>query len=151
MLLVACAALVVLTIVCVLNPLFKESRNELDVELLAETESDHLLNRKATIYGNLKDLEFEYAMGRLSEQDFQRLEAAYKNEAAVVLRKLELSGASDDFDEAIEKEVALRKSRLLASESKKAVDGSKCPFCGAEVIAGKKYCADCGHLLPANL
>jgi UDP-galactopyranose mutase len=39
----------------------------------AETELDRLLARKAVVYSNLKDLEFEYKMGRLSEGDYRRL------------------------------------------------------------------------------
>ena len=54
-------------------PLFREPKAALDIDLLAETELDRLLDRKAVIYRNLKDLEFEYAMGRLSDADFHRL------------------------------------------------------------------------------
>jgi len=139
--------MVLLAGVYVLSPLFKEPKGNLEVVLLAETELDRLLNRKAIVYSNIKDLEFEYKMGRLSDADFRRLEAGYKNEAAIILQKLDQLGAEKNIDENIEKEIAARKSRLFPSGSGASQDSPRCPSCGAEVIVGKKFCADCGRRL----
>jgi rRNA maturation endonuclease Nob1 len=147
MLFFACSAMVLLAGAYVLTPLFKEPKGNLEVELLAETELDRLLNRKAVVYSNIKDLEFEYKMGRLSDADFRRLEAGYKNEAALILQKLDQLGAEKNIDESIEKDIAARKSRLFPSSLSASKDSQRCPSCGAEVIAGKKFCADCGHRL----
>ena len=139
---VACTALVILAGFFVLMPLFREPKGALEVELLAETELDRLLDRKGAVYGNLKDLEFEHQMGRLSDADFQQLEAGYYGEATEVLKKLDQLNASDNFDAAIEKDIAARKAKLFAAQP--AQGSLRCPSCGAEVIAGKKFCADCG-------
>ena len=147
MLVFACTALVVLAGVYVLTPLFKEPRGNLEVELLAETELDRLLNRKAIVYSNLKDLEFEYKMGRLSDADFRRLEAGYKNEAAVILQKLDQLGVEKNLDESIERDISARRAKLYSSRSVPAQASGRCPSCGAEVISGKKFCGDCGHRL----
>ncbi len=141
------SAIVLLAGVYVLTPLIKEPKGNLEVELLAETELDRLLNRKAIVYSNIKDLEFEYKMGRLSDPDFQRLATGYKNEAATILAKLDLLGAEKDIDENIERDIASRKSRLSRPESSPAQKRQKCPSCGAEATPGKKFCADCGHRL----
>jgi hypothetical protein len=143
----AYTALVALAGFYVLVPLFREPKGNLEIELLAETELDRLLDRKAVIYSNLRDLEFEYKMGRLSDTDFQRLEAGYKKDAAAILEKLDQLNASENLDEAIEKDIASHKAKLNASGSKRAQDSPRCPSCGAEVLAGKKYCPDCGHRL----
>jgi hypothetical protein len=137
MLVFACATAVLLAGFYVLTPLFKESEGNLEAELWTVTDMDRLLDRKAVIYGNLKDLELEYRMGRLSEADFAGLEAGYKKEAAAILQQLDRLGAESEIGEAIEKEVSARKIPAAA----------RCPSCGAEVIAGKKFCADCGHSL----
>ncbi len=152
MLIIGCALLTVVAGFYVLTPLFKEPKGNLEVELLAETELDRLLNRKAVVYTNLKDLEFEYKMGRLGDADFKRLEAGYKSEAASILQKLDQMGVEKDLDEKIEKDIAASKTRLFAkSEAKpaeaKAKPSGRCPSCGAALIAGKKFCADCGHQL----
>jgi hypothetical protein len=143
----SCAALVVVAGYYVLLPLFRESRGSLDFDLLAETELDRLQDRKTVIYRNLKDLEFEYKMGRLSERDFEQLGAGYKNEAAAILQKLERLDAAEHLDGRIEREIASRKAALFGSGSKNARESSRCPSCGAEIISGKKYCGDCGHQL----
>jgi hypothetical protein len=145
MLWIACGTVVILAGFFVLAPLFKEPKGNLEMELLAETESDRLLNRKAVLYGSLKDLELEYAMGRLSDADFHELATGYKNEAAAILQRLDQLGESQNPDSATEKKMALRKSKRHDSSAKEARDSSRCPSCGAQIIPGKKFCADCGR------
>jgi hypothetical protein len=140
MLQAACTILVVLAGAYVLIPLFGRGGNNLEVELLSETELDRLLDRKAVVYKNLMDLEFEYKMGRLSDADFKRLDASYKQEAALILQEMDKLGSSGNLDATIEKDISARKAEPGA-------DPLRCPSCGAPVIAGKKYCADCGHRL----
>jgi hypothetical protein len=148
MLIVACSAMVLLAGVYVLTPLFKEPKGNLEVELLAETELDRLLNRKAIVYSNLKDLEFEYKMGRLSDADFRRLEAGFKGEASLILQQMDQLGVDNNIDETIEKDVASRKERLRAPGKRgNQNDAGRCPSCGAALVPGKKFCADCGHRL----
>ena len=127
--------------------MFREPRGNLEVELLAETELDRLLNRKAIVSTNLKELEFEYKMSRLSDADFKRLESGYKGEAAAILQKLDQMGVEKDLDERIEKDIASSKARLFSTAAAQAKSPGRCPSCGADLIAGKKFCADCGHRL----
>jgi len=141
----ACAALVVLAGFFVLMPLFREPKNKLGTAFAAETELDRLLNRKAVVYANLKDLELEYKMGRLSDADFQQLGTGYKNEASAILYRIDQIRASEGRDKTSAKASASRKSRRTESGSGQGRDLSRCPSCGAEVIPGKKFCADCGH------
>jgi hypothetical protein len=133
-----------LAAIYVLMPLFNEPKGNLEVELLAETELDRLLSRKAVVYSNLKDLNFEYKMGRLGNADFHRLETSFKAEAGEILNKLDQLGVEENLDESIEQAVAARRARL-ASEKKPAP--KNCPSCGAVVLPGKNYCADCGTRL----
>jgi len=144
---VVCAAMVGFAAFYVLIPLFRRSGGNLDIELLAETEMDRLLDRKAVVYRNLKDLEQDHKMGRLSEADFQQLSAGYKSEAAVILQSLDKLGASENLDDMIEKGVASRRASLHASGSTESRNSTRCPSCGAEVTSGKKFCADCGRRL----
>jgi hypothetical protein len=142
---IACGAVVVLAGFFVLAPLFKEPKGNLEQELSAETEGDRLLDRKAVLYGNLKDLELEYAMGRLSDADFHQLATGYKNEAAAILQRLDQLGGAQNPDSAAEKEIAMRTLKRHGSGSAEARDLSRCPSCGAKIIPGKKFCADCGR------
>jgi len=141
----ACAALVIASGGYVLYPLFREPKGSPETGIPDEMELDRLLDRKAVIYRNIKDLEFEHAMGRLSDADYRRLEADYKNDAALILQKLDQLGASEDLDNAIEKDIAARKAALFAPQPDRKT--LRCPACGAEAVPGKKYCADCGKRL----
>ena len=53
------------------------------------TELDKLLERRDTIYDNLRDLRFEYRSGKYSEGDFEAMKTALENEAALVLAEIE--------------------------------------------------------------
>jgi hypothetical protein len=143
----ACTLLVLLAAWFVLRPLFGEPKHVWNIELATESAWDPLLNRKAAVYGNLKDLEFEYKMGRLSDPDFQQLRAAYKNEAADILKSLDQLKIYKNLDAEIEKDIALRKSGLFISETKPGKAPAYCPSCGAKTLPEKKFCADCGARL----
>src|SRR5712672_2122848 len=46
---------------------------------------DQLMERRDSIYDNLRDLRFEYRAGKYSEADFEAIETAMEKEAALVL------------------------------------------------------------------
>ena len=144
MVFLAGATLASIAAIYVLMPLFKEPKGNLEVELLAETELDRLLNRKAVIYSNLKDLQSDYKMGRLGDSDYHRLEAGFKVEAAEILGQLDQLGVEQNLDEGIEQAIAARKARLSSGREKRS---GTCPSCGAEIASGKKFCAECGRRL----
>ena len=147
MLWIACTLLVLLAAWFVLRPLFGEPKRVWNIELATESEWDHLLNQKAAVYDNLKDLEFEYKMGRLADPDFQQLRAAYKDEAVEILKSLDQLKIYKNLDAEIEKEISLRRSALFGSKLKNGNGPARCPACGAKTPSGKKFCADCGARL----
>src|SRR5271165_4993277 len=50
---------------------------------------DHLDERKAAIYENLRDLQFEYRVGKLSDQDYQQTKQDLQKELAGVLAEID--------------------------------------------------------------
>lgn len=50
---------------------------------------DQLLERRDTIYDNLRDLRFEFRSGKYSEADYEAMKTALENEAAVVLAEID--------------------------------------------------------------
>jgi len=61
-----------------------------DVEAGEEkTRQMYLLERKDATYENLRDLNFEYKAGKLSEQDYAVQRASLEDEAAAILAELE--------------------------------------------------------------
>ena len=53
------------------------------------TKLDQLLERRDTIYENLRDLKFEHRAGKYSEGDYETVKATLENEAALVLAEIE--------------------------------------------------------------
>jgi hypothetical protein len=50
---------------------------------------DQLLERRDTIYDNLRDLRFEFRSGKYSEGDFEAMKAALEKEAALVIAEID--------------------------------------------------------------
>ena len=50
---------------------------------------DQLLERRDTIYDNLRDLRFEFRSGKYAESDYEAMKASLENEAALVLTEIE--------------------------------------------------------------
>jgi hypothetical protein len=50
---------------------------------------DQLLERRDTIYDNLRDLRFEYRSGKYSEGDFEAMKNSLENEAALILAEID--------------------------------------------------------------
>jgi len=50
---------------------------------------DQLMERRDSIYENLRDLKFENRAGKYAEQDFEQMRDALENEAAQVLLEIE--------------------------------------------------------------
>jgi hypothetical protein len=50
---------------------------------------DQLLERRDTIYDNLRDLRFEFRSGKYSEGDYEAMKASLENEAAMVVAAID--------------------------------------------------------------
>lgn len=50
---------------------------------------DQLLERRDTLYDNLRDLRFEFRSGKYAENDFEAMKISLENEAALVLAEID--------------------------------------------------------------
>lgn len=53
------------------------------------TKLDQLLERRDSIYENLRDLKFEYRAGKYSDGDYEGMKTSLENEAALILTEIE--------------------------------------------------------------
>jgi hypothetical protein len=53
------------------------------------TKLDQLLERRDSIYDNLRDLRFEFRSGKYSEADFEAMKVSLENEAALALAEID--------------------------------------------------------------
>ena len=81
------AAVVVVVAVSTLLTLFVRAKDIPPPDPVSPTQ--HLDERKATIYENLRDLQFEFRLGKLSDEDYAKTKLALQKELAVVVAEIE--------------------------------------------------------------
>jgi hypothetical protein len=103
-------------------------------EAPAVSPTAHLEQRKAQIYENLRDLQFEFRVGKLSDADYQKTKLDLQRELAKVLAEI-------DSIQPVKAKVA------AAPAPKPKSDGKKCPHCGATFPQPLKFCGECGKAM----
>jgi NADH pyrophosphatase NudC (nudix superfamily) len=90
----------------------------------------HLDERKAAIYENLRDLQFEYRVGKLSDQDYQNTKKDLQKDLAAVLAEVD----------------ALKTSLVgqAVPPATNPLNGYSCSYCGANFEKPLKFCGECG-------
>lgn len=88
-----------------------------------------LLSRRDMIYSAIKDLEFDYKTGKLSEEDYEELKSQYESEAVEILEKIDKSGKG--------------KAGVNVGEKKRLL----CPECNSTYSKNDKFCSKCGSKL----
>jgi hypothetical protein len=108
----------------------------------AEPESpfQHLDQRKAAIYENLRDLQFEYRVGKLSDSDYQNTKKDLQKELAAVLGEVDRLKVQLGMNGA----VPPPKPKAQPKES-----GFTCGSCGAKFEKELKFCGECGKPMKA--
>lgn len=100
----------------------------------------HLEDRKQAIYENLRDLQFEYRLGKLSDGDYQQTKQALQKELAGVLAETE----------AVMARLGLQATRTKVAAPKPTAQpkgNSVCPHCGAQFAQALKFCGECGKAM----
>ena len=103
--------------------------------------------RKRVSLLQLRDAEYEFAMGKLGEEDYQALRKEISAEALAAIRAEEAeshtpaSGFEGPTDAELEEEIAAVRVRLSG--------GYFCSNCGHPNPAGSRFCGDCGTPIQA--
>ncbi len=114
----------------------------------------HLEERKAAIYVNLRDLTFEYRLGKLSDSDYEKTKHGLQEELAKVMAELDsFSGAASVTAPAAPAKPGPAKPAksqpAQAKPSSLGVDVAQtdplvCPHCNARFDKPMKFCGECG-------
>ena len=121
---------------------------QLDVPIVGGRARAAIEREKTLALRAIKDLEFDYAMKKVSDQDFAEMGGRLRARAAGLLRQLD-AGAS--YSAEIERELARRlEAAGSAPPATDARPGRFCAQCGAAHDPSARFCAQCGHrLVPA--
>ena len=132
MIVLVALVLTVLTFAFIVYPLFKQGSRSVD--LVKDEKLLELHSKRDTSYSMLKELEFDYQSGILTEEDYRDLEAKYKRKAVATLRGMDDLAKGTNVEEEIERQVReLRQSQ-----------GRFCPQCGAKYQEADRFCSSCG-------
>ena len=107
-----------------------------------------LEREKTLVLRSIKELEFDRAMGKVSEKDFGEMGARLRVRAAGLIRQLDAGAV---YREEIEKEIARRvkpsHSSRVASKDATARAASVCAACATANDADARFCKHCGASL----
>jgi hypothetical protein len=96
-----------------IHPLVSRKRYLYDIEHVFSTgdvrQLNYLNNKKELVLDNLKELDFEYEMGKLSEDDYARLRNGYLAEAQQVVQAIDRVKVRAEIEELIEGDVRERR------------------------------------------
>ena len=131
--------------------------------VLEDDRLTELLGRKNAALGAIKDLEFDYRVGKMSEEDFARVNDRLRRQAIGLMEQVDqLAPASAALDSQLEAEIAkLRKTQpqrapvatpavgrtpapVSGPGTSSRVQGRFCTNCGHPLEPGNKFCANCG-------
>jgi hypothetical protein len=124
------SVVVLVVAVSVLFTLFVREKDIPPPEPVSPTK--HLEDRKAAIYENLRDLQFEFRVGKLSDADYQQTKLNLQKELAAVIGEIEKTPT----------QVAAPPAKIAAPKP-----GTKCPHCGAVFQKSMKFCGECGKAM----
>ena len=132
-----------------------------------EHETSSLLAERERVVNSLQELENDYQLGKVPEEDYPVQRTNLLQKGADILRKLdelEPVKAQNDKDARIERALAARRKNGSSSEGtltddevesmiasrrkgRKAKSAGFCPMCGKPVMTSDKFCPSCGKTL----
>lgn len=124
--------LALLTAVFIGYPLFQKRQEKISFAL--NHRAQELEARKAEIYAAIRDIDFDYRMGKLSQEDYEALREQYKTEAIGMMKQID--------------QASLGKAARRAKTTEAAKTAARfCHHCGQPAAVTDRFCSLCGGKL----
>ena len=170
--LVSTLLLIAVAVAIIGYPLWQQTHPKattVEEELPGQTLEEYQARYQAMLAA-IKDLMFDYEMGKLSQEDYDTLLAKTKTEAAQIRRQIDRLDSdaapqiSPSLDADIEAMITRARNEALTANGNNtilreinaeietlkhiSIDGTACPNCGTTFRPGDVFCAGCGNALP---
>jgi hypothetical protein len=125
-----------------------------------------LIGRKDAVLTAIKDLEFDYQVGKLSEEDYERFNQRLRRQAIGLIQQIEqVAPESAKLDAQLEAEITRRRKThepaaapvparpqptaltgavAMATPPATVAEAHYCTQCGQQLAPTHKFCANCG-------
>jgi len=104
-----------------------------------------LEREKALVLRSIKELEFDFAMRKMSQADFDEMAGRLRQRALGLMQQLDAGGG---YRDQIEQEVARRLGAAPATPEESAAPAAAfCAQCGTATDADARFCKSCGAKL----
>ena len=156
--------LVGIAVAAIAFPLLREREDPDSVEIREDldTVTDPLVElegRRDAVYQAIRELRFDYDVGKVSETDYNIFDTQLKAQAVTVLKEIDaLQAAEADtaLNDSLEAEIAALRHvngngpvKTVPRQPVPAggVAVNFCPQCGTKVRSGDKFCGTCGAVV----
>jgi hypothetical protein len=107
----------------------------------------HLEERKAAIYENLRDLQFEFRVGKLSDADYQQTKVGLQKELAGVIAEITRVSSAAPAAKTKPPAASIKAPEAPEKAPQATPANTVCPHCGAKFPKPMKFCGECGKAM----
>lgn len=124
-------ALVLVSGVVLADPYVRKKHHR---SIQSRVSGDSLGTDRVVVLMALRDLDFDFQLGKITEEDYRTARMMLMREAAVVLQ------AQDRQDQALDAEIEAQVQSLRALK----MDHPTCRRCNSPLKSGARFCSSCG-------
>ncbi len=128
--------LAIATAAFIAYPLFQKQKNKVSFAL--NHRAQEMEARKNEIYAAIRDIDFDYQMGKLTQEDYETLRQQYKTEAIGMMKQIDQAGSPAARSRTAQRDAPSRGARNAERF---------CHHCGQPVGADDQFCNACGGKL----
>jgi len=124
--------IITLTILYVIQPYLKKKVGVAEID--GSEVNGHIVDLQESrdnLLSAIKDIEFDYEMGKLSLEDFSEIKAQYRDKAIEVLKEIEMQKEGN--------------SKIRPSDTE-----GVCEVCKSPRKKGDRFCRNCGNQFDTN-
>ncbi|MFQ5706029.1 MAG: zinc ribbon domain-containing protein [bacterium] len=97
-----------------------------------------LIERRNSLLAQIKEIEFDHEVGKVSAEDFSEINARYRSEAIGVLRRIDALQGNKRSRQKLEAE-------LQSMRSRRKKGTMFCSQCGTAFGPKDRFCSNCGN------